>query len=122
MKDKSDLAKRLKGYSLLIIELFINVETKGEVGRTIGKQLLRSGTSPGAQYCEAIRSRSKAEFISKMSSCLQEIEETKYWLELLVESKTMKPEEISSLLDETQQLIAIFISSVNTAKQRSVNK
>ncbi len=84
----------------------------------IGKQVLRSGTSVGAQYREACRSRSNSEFISKMQSSLQELDETAYWLELLVDGGMIKAEKLSELRKETDELIAIFVTSVKTARAK----
>ena len=84
--------------------------------QVIGKQLLRSGTSVGAQFREGIRAKSRADLISKTEGCLQELEETAYWLELLQEMQTVKSERLSFLLQETGELIKIFITSVNNLK------
>ena len=81
-----DLDTRTKQFSLRIIRLYSSLP-KSTVAQVIGKQLLRSGTSVGAHYSESRRSRSSAEFISKLEVGLQELEETKYWMELLHESK-----------------------------------
>lgn len=82
----------------------------------MGRQVLRSGTSVGANYREASRGRSKAEFVAKVGDCLKEIEETEYWLELLVESGSVAQTQMSDLLDETRQLIAIFTTINKKAK------
>ena len=84
----------------------------------MGKQVLRSGTSVGAHYLEATRARSTAEFISKMEGGLQELDETCYWLELLVESGTVPEARLAGLHQEAEELMAIFVSSVKTAKTR----
>lgn len=112
-----DLKKRTKQYALRIIKLFRSLPKSGEV-QVIGRQLLRSGTSVGAQYREACRSRSNAEFISKMGSSLQELDETAYWLELLIEGEIVSAKRLGDLLTETDELIAIFVSSVKTTKSR----
>jgi four helix bundle protein len=91
---------------------------KTSEAQVIGKQLLRSGTSSGAQYREACRARSNAEFISKMESGLQELDETSYWLELLIEGAIVQPNLLAPLLDEANQLIAIFVTCVKNAKDR----
>jgi four helix bundle protein len=78
------------------------------VAPVLGRQVLRPGTSVGANYREASRGRSKAEFISKTGDCLKEIEETEYGLELLVDSGCVSATTMAGLLDETRQLIAIF--------------
>jgi four helix bundle protein len=82
----------------------------------LGKQVLRSGTSVGANYREASRGRSKAEFISKIGDCLKEIEETEYWLELIVGCGCIPAPQMAELLDETRQLIAIFTTIDKNAK------
>jgi four helix bundle protein len=87
------------------------------VAQVIGRQVLRSGTSPGAHYREAYRSRSPAEFISKIEGGLQELEETVYWLELLIESDTVPGHLLAPLIEETNELIAIFTASAKTAKK-----
>jgi len=112
-----DLKARTKQFSLRIIKLFRSLPRSADA-QVIGKQVLRSGTSVGAQYREACRSRSDSEFISKMSSSLQELDETAYWLELLVEGEFVKAEKLTDLQDETEQLIAIFVSSIKTTKAK----
>lgn len=79
---------------------------------------VRAGTSVGAHYREASRSRSDAEFISKIEGGLQELEETAYWLELLIESTFGPPDEINELLDEANQLTRMLVASVRTVKRR----
>lgn len=112
-----DLKERLQAYALRIIRMYCSLP-KTDVAHVLGGQVLRSGTSPGAQHREAYRARSPAEFISKMEGGLQELEETAYWLELLVGSGTISQEQMKELLDETEQLIAIFTASVKTVKKR----
>ncbi len=112
-----DLKKRTKQYALRIINLFRSLPKASEAS-IIGKQILRSGTSVGAQYREACRSRSNAEFISKTESSLQELDETAYWLELLIESEIVPAKLLGDLLLETDELTAIFVSSVKTTKSR----
>jgi four helix bundle protein len=98
MKDEKgpeDLKSRTKRYALRIIKMFTALP-KSEVVRVLGCQVLRSGTSVGANYREAYRLRSRAEFISKLGDCLKELEETYYWLELLVESATVSAPKMSA--------------------------
>jgi len=92
---------------------------KTTVAQVLGKQVLRSGTSVGANYCEAYRARSRSEFIAKMGDCLKELDETMYWLELLIEAGIISNNKLSSLIDETGQITAIFVSIINTAKRSS---
>jgi four helix bundle protein len=115
-KPKSDLRVRTKQYAMQIIRLYQNLPKNGEA-QVIGKQVLRSGTSVGAQYREACRAKSPADFINKMEGSLQELDETIYWLELLAESKIYPAEKLASLQKETDELIAIFVASVKTAKK-----
>ena len=82
----------------------------------LGKQVLRSGTSVGANYREAFRARSRAEFVSKCGDCLREIEETSYWLELLVESGVVSEAKLAELRNECDELTAIFVSIVKSSK------
>ncbi len=111
-----DLKDRTKRYALRIIKLYQTLPNKSEA-QILGKQILRSGTSVGAQYREACRAKSPSDFISKMEGSLQELDETGYWLELLVESKIMSAESIADLQKETDELTAIFVTSVKTAKK-----
>jgi four helix bundle protein len=84
----------------------------------MARQILPSGTSVGAQYREAMRARSKAEFLSKMQSALQELEGTVYWLALVVDGGLLPASRRGPLRDEAKQLTAIFVASINTAKRR----
>ena len=103
-----DLKPRTKAFALRIIRMYSKLPKNNTVAQVLGKQVLRSGTSVGANYREASRGRSKAEFISKIGDCLKEVEETEYWLELLVDSGCVEAIKMAELLDETRQLIAIF--------------
>ncbi len=97
--------------------MYAQLPKSDAVAQVLGKQVLRSATSVGANYREASRGRSKAEFISKIGDCLKEAEETGYWLELLVDSGRVPALRMSDLLDEAQQLVAIFTACNKTAKQ-----
>jgi four helix bundle protein len=116
-KSPQDLRKRTKAFALRIIRLYCSLP-KTTQAQVIGRQVLKSGTSTGAHYREASRSRSTAEFISKIEGGLQELDETAYWLELLVESRIVAGKLLTPLLEETNELIAIFTSSAITAKKR----
>jgi len=83
----------------------------------LGKQVLRSGTSIGANYREAHRGRSKAEFIAKVGDSLRELEETAYWLELLVEGKIGAASKLEPLRKETDELTAIFVTILKRSKE-----
>lgn len=87
--------------------------------RVIGKQLVRSGTSVGANYREAFRGRSRAEFIAKCGDCLRELEETAYWLELLLEANLVSADKLSAVYSECTELIAIFVTIVKRSRARN---
>ncbi len=119
MKDEKnqDLKARTRNYALRIIRLRTSLPKTPEA-QVIGGQVLRSGTSPGAHYREAQRAKSDADFISKMEGALQEFDETGYWLELLVGAGIMPEDQLRPLLDETDELIAIFVSIVTKVKDK----
>ena len=117
MTDEKDLKARTKTFALRIVRMFSQLPKTTEA-QVMGKQVLRSGTSVGANYREANRSRSDAEFIAKIGDCLKELDETEYWLELLVESDVVPSQRMTELLDETNQLLAIFTTISKKTKQR----
>ena len=119
MKDEEaqyDLMERTKLFGLRIVRMFVALP-KTEEARVLGKQVLRSGTSVGANYREDHRARSKPEFISKVGDCLKELDETAYWLELLTESGIVPHTKLASLQDETNQLLAILTTISKNAKR-----
>jgi four helix bundle protein len=111
-----DLKIRTKQFALRVIRLFSALPNTTEA-QVVGKQLLRSGTSVGTHYREGHRARSTAEFISKIEVGIQELEETGYWLELLVESGIMPENRMTELLQEGNELIAILVTCVKRAKE-----
>lgn len=111
------LEVRTKQFAIAIIRLYARLP-KSTVAQVLGRQLLRSGTSVGAQYYEAIHAKSIADFISKIEGALQEIEETRYWLDLLVESGTIPLPAIVEIRSESSELIAMLVASVRTAKKK----
>lgn len=115
-KEPFDLRVRTKKFALRIIHMYRVLPKSGEAS-VIGRQILRSGTSVGAQYREASRAKSPRDFISKMEGCLQELDETAFWIELLIEAEIMPKERMSDIEKETDELIAIFVSSIKTAKK-----
>jgi four helix bundle protein len=116
-KTSADLRDRTKRYSLRIIRMYFALPKTG-AAQIIGMQVLKSGTSVGAHYREACRSRSTAEFVSKIEGGLQELDETDYWLELLAESNILPVTRLCDLRHETDELIAIFTASARTAKRK----
>jgi four helix bundle protein len=117
-----ELKARMREYALRVIRMYCALPKKDDVAHVLGHQALRSGTSAGAQHREAMRARSNAEFISKMESALQELEETDYWLDLLVVSGILSEKLMRDLIAETNELIAILVSSVKTVKARQKRK
>lgn len=116
-KPESDLRGRTKAFALRIVRLYGALPRTTEA-QVMGKQVLRSGTSVGAHYREACRARSDAEFISKIEGGLQELEETMYWLELLVESGIVSKDRLRDLMAEANELMAILVTCAKKAKQR----
>ena len=112
-----DLLVRTKEFALRIVRLY-GALPKTTEARVIGRQVLRSGTSVGAQLREGKRSRSDAEMVSKTESALQELEETGYWLEILAESGIVDAEKLTDLKNETDQLTAILVTSAKSLKSR----
>ena len=117
MHQNEDLRIRTKRYALGILELS-NYIPNNPKGWVISKQIIRSGTSVGAQYREACRAKSDPDFISKVEGALQELDETLYWLELLLESNMVPAEKLNSSIRETNELIAIFTTIVRKVKSR----
>ena len=121
MNASIDLRVRTRDFSLAVIRFYSRLprETAAQV---MGKQLLRSATSVGAQYREAQRAKSPADFISKTEGALQELDETAYWLELVNGSGMDASGTVKDLQAETQQLLSIFVTIVRTAKENARKK
>src|SRR5436190_23899958 len=115
--ERVDLRARTKHFALRVIRLFSALPKRIEA-EVIGKQVLRSGTSVGANFREAHRARSDAEFISKLGDCLKELEETCYWLELLGEAEIISSDRLTALQDECNQLIAILTTISKKVKDK----
>lgn len=116
MKEEADLGGRTKDFALGIIRMFAQLP-KSTVAQVLGKQVLRSGTSVSANFREAQRGRSKAEFIAKVGDSLRELEETAYWLELLVDGKIIASPKLDLLRRETEELTAIFVTILKRSKE-----
>lgn len=115
MGRNENLQVRTKRFALQVIE-FCELLPKDETSRILGRQLLRAGTSVGANYRAACRAKSKPAFISKMGDVLEESDECGYWMELLVESGKVDPHIAATLMKEATQLVAMSVASINTAK------
>ena len=90
---------------------------KTAAGRALGNQLIRSGTSVGANYRAACRGRSKAEFIAKIGTVVEEADESKFWLELIMDGELVQRSRVEALWKEADELTAIFVASAKTAGQ-----
>jgi four helix bundle protein len=110
-----ELKRRTKRFALAIIAL-AGTLPRTEAARIIGGQMVRSGTSVGANYRAACRARSRAEFSSRLAVTEEEADETLYWLELLEESGLVKGERVKGLMTQANELVAIFVASRKTAK------
>ncbi|MEQ8208689.1 MAG: four helix bundle protein [Lacipirellulaceae bacterium] len=113
--NRQELSDRTKEFALRIIKLVSSLPNTN-VARTLGNQLLRSGTSIGANYREACRAGTKKHFTSILTISLREADETSYWLELLAESEIVNPKQLESLRQECSELVAIFAASVKTSR------
>jgi four helix bundle protein len=110
-----DLLARTKAFSLATIHFYSRLP-KATVAQILGRQLLRSATSVGAQYREAQRAKSIADFLSKTEGALQEVDEAGYWLELIEDSGISTQTSIKGLRLEARELLAIFVAITRKAK------
>ena len=115
--DREDLRQRTKAFALRIVRL-VAALPRNRVGDVLGRQVLKSGTSIGANYREALRASSKKHFISTIRIVVREADETLYWLELLAESQSVKPARLADLVKECCELVAIFSKTAQTARRR----
>lgn len=114
-EEVNDLRVRTTKFALRVIRAFVALPKRTEA-QVLGKQMLRAGTSIGANYREAHRARSKSEFIAKCGDSLKEAEETAYWFELLVRANIIPPARLKPLQQELHELTAIFVSIVKRSK------
>ena len=119
--DKKDLKDRTKKFAIRIIK-HVESLSKGQTEYIIGKQLLRCGTSVGANYRASCRARSLADFIAKMGIVEEELDESLYWMEILIETNHIKAEKLSSLMNEANELLSIVVTSIKTAKKNKTKK
>jgi four helix bundle protein len=113
--NEQELKARTKQFGLRVMNLVVALP-ETSAGRAIGNQLVRSGTSVGANYRAACRSRSKAEFIAKVGTVAEEADESAFWLEMIMEGELLKNELVIALHREAEELAAIFTASGRTAK------
>ncbi len=115
-EEQGILKERTKAFALAVIR-FVNVMERNDVTRVIGRQLLRSGTSVGANYRSACRARSAAEFRAKLEIVEEEADESCYWLKLLLDSGIRDREKAEELLAEADEIIAMTVASIVTSKK-----
>jgi four helix bundle protein len=113
---ENDLKQRTKRFALQIVA-FCESLPKDEASRILSRQLLRSGTSVGANYRAVCRAKSTADFISKFATVLEEADESAYWIELLIDAGKTERRSPAALLQEANELVAISVSSINTARR-----
>lgn len=116
MEKMKDLKERTKQFAIAIIK-FTETIPKNRISDVINGQLLRSATSVGANYRAACRAKSRADFIFKMGIVEEEMDESLYWLEILVETKITDKDQIQYFFEEGNQILAIIVASINTAKK-----
>jgi four helix bundle protein len=111
-----DLKERTKSFALKVIKV-VEMLPRGRTADILGRQFLGAGTSVGANYRAACRARSTADFISKMGIVEEEADESTYWMELLIEAGLVRKDDLAPLLDEADQILAITVSSIKTARK-----
>lgn len=115
--DKQQFMARTKGLALRVIKL-VEALPRNPRASVIGRQLLRSGTSVGANYRAACRARSTADMIAKLKIVEEEADETLYWLELLVEADIVPETRLASLMAETDEILSMTVASIKTLRKR----
>jgi four helix bundle protein len=114
-----ELRTRTRGLALRVIKL-VQALPKTPAADVLGKQVLRSATSVGANYRAACRAQTKPIFVTKMSTVVEEADETIYWLELIRDAELVKPEQLSELIDEAEQILKIMVTARQTARHESL--
>lgn len=119
--NQEELKRRTKQFALRVIWLVESLP-KGRTADVIGRQLLRSGTSVGANYRAACRAKSPADLISKMGTVEEEADESLFWMELLIEAGIVESGKLESLMKEADEILAITVSSIKTARKNRNTK
>lgn len=118
MEKKNALRERTKRFASMIVQVYCELPKSRTECQVLGKQFLRSGTSVAANYREASRARSDAEFVSKIEQCAQEADESMLWIELLRDDCRIASDKLDWLLKESDELIAIFVTMSKNVKKR----
>lgn len=113
-----DFKRKTRAFAIRVIRL-VQALPKLSVGDVLGKQLLRCGTSVGANYRAACRAKSRADFIAKMKIVEEECDESLYWMDLLIESEQVKAALLRDLMKEAEEILALVVASVKTARSSS---
>lgn len=113
--NKHELLKRTKAYALRVIKVVESLPAS-QTGRILGGQLLRAGTSVGANYRAVCRAKSSADFLNKLKIVEEECDESLFWMELLVEGGTVPLRRLEKLLQEGNELLSIFVSAIKTSR------
>ncbi|KPL11660.1 four helix bundle protein [candidate division BRC1 bacterium SM23_51] len=114
--NKHEVLRRTKQFALRVVQLVESLP-RGRTTEVLGRQLLRSGTSVGANYRAACRAKSQADFVAKMGIVEEEADEALYWMELLVEAGIVKAQKLESLMKETDEILSITVASIKTARK-----
>lgn len=117
--NRTELEERTADFARRVVRLYYKLKPCDEVARHFGMQLVRSGTSIGANYAEAIHGRSGSEFISKLKICEGEASESAFWIQRIMDAGFVDPEKLKDLHSEAKQLIAIFCASAKTHKNNN---
>jgi len=112
------MRQRTKGFASQVVRFYLSLDKSREEIRILGRQLLRSGTSVAANYREASRARSAAEFVAKIELCTQEADESQLWLELFEDDCGIAPAQVRPIWNEADELIAIFTTMAKNTKQK----
>ena len=110
--DEQELKERFRQYSIRIVRMVDSIPTKRIAALAIAKQVIRSGTSPSANYRAACVAKSKRDFLNKLKMVEEELDETRYWLELMVDTDIFPKEKLDSLIQETIELLNIIVRSI----------
>jgi four helix bundle protein len=116
-----DMKTRTKAFALAIVKGVAELGRESSA-QIMGRQLIRCGTSAGANYRAACRARSRADFIAKLKIVEEEADESAYWMELIAEVDLLPGNRVVSLIDEAYQIVAITVSSINTVRQREIKE
>jgi len=115
---KQAMRRRTKDFARQVVRFFSEMDRRSETRQILARQMVRSGTSVGANYREASRARSDAEFVAKIELCTQEADETQYWLELLEEECALPNHQVAPIWKEADELISIFVTMAKNTKSK----